>query len=76
MVAKFRESTDELLNGITDSDLAQALGCSVALVRQARLREGAKARRTPPVGWESVCAKLADQKAARLTKLAAKLRGR
>jgi|HubBroStandDraft_5_1064220.scaffolds.fasta_scaffold02831_7 hypothetical protein len=74
MVAKFRESTDELLNGIPDDEIAEALGCSVALVRQARLREGAKARRSPPAGWEIVCAKLAEQKAMRLNRLAAKLR--
>lgn len=74
MVSKFRETTDELMTGISDIEIARALGCSVASVRQARLREGARARRSPPEGWELTIARLADQKALRLTKLAAKLR--
>lgn len=76
MVSKFRETTDELLNGVSYEDLARALGCSVASVKQARLREGARARRPPPEGWETVAAKLAESQVKRLSKLAAKLRGR
>lgn len=76
MPNNFRDATDELFNGVSDIELADALGCSVASVRQARLREGALARRAPPKGWEAAVAKLADQKALRLTKLSTRLKAK
>ena len=74
MAMNFRNATDELFAGVSEDELAKALSCSVALIRQARLREGAKARRTPPQGWELAVAKLAEQKGEKLKRLAAKLR--
>jgi hypothetical protein len=74
MTTRFREATDELFSGVDTETLAKALGCSVALINQARLREGAKARRAPPEGWEQAVSKIADQKAAKLMRLAKSLR--
>ncbi|MEI9991336.1 MAG: hypothetical protein WDM86_14985 [Rhizomicrobium sp.] len=65
----FRAATDELLACITHDQLADALGVSVSTVRQARLDEGAKARRKPPEGWQGVVADLAEMHADRLLRL-------
>ena len=69
----FRKATDELFAGISHQDLADALGLSVATIRQARLDEGAKARRTPPEGWEAKVAKLARARGTALVRLADRL---
>lgn len=74
MSINFRKATDDLLEVISHEDLAEALGCSVATVRQARRSEGTASYRSPPKGWEQTIAKLADQKAKKLTQLAARLR--
>ena len=66
----FKKATDELLAGISHQELADALGCSVPTVRQARLDEGAKARRSPPEGWEAKVSRLAKIRSDRLRKLA------
>ena len=59
--------------GMTREQIADALGCSEATVRQARLEESAKAHRNPPGGWEAKVAKLAKLRADRLTRLAERL---
>jgi hypothetical protein len=69
----FRKATDELLAGISHQELADALGVSVATVRQARLSEGSKARRSPPDGWERVVVKMAEKQAEHFQKLANKI---
>jgi hypothetical protein len=74
MAKDFRKATDELLAGISHGELAKALGCSVATLRQARLAEGAKAHRKPPEGWEKAIAKLAESRSAAMTKLADRLK--
>lgn len=74
MSKNFRKATDELFAVISHDELAKALGCSVATVRQARLEAGAKAHRNPPEGWEKVVTKLAEAKAGALARLAAKLK--
>ena len=73
MALDFRRATDELLACISHQELAEALGVSIATVRQARLDESAKAHRRPPHGWETTVAKLARTRAERLNRLAAKL---
>lgn len=73
MAEDFRQATDELLASLTHHDLAKALGVSVATVRQARLEPGAKARRNPPHGWESVILELAKKQIAHFNALARKL---
>ncbi len=70
----FRKATDALFSGVTHSDLAEAMGVSVPLIRQARLDGSAKAHRTAPEGWETAVADLAERLAARYAKLAERLR--
>ena len=74
MAKDFRKATDELLAAISHEELAKALGCSVATLRQARLAEGSKAHRSPPKDWEKAVAKLADARSGALAKLAARLK--
>ena len=74
MSKDFRKATDELFAVISHEELAHALGCSVATIRQARLDESAKASRKPPVGWEKVVGKLAEKQGAHFKKLAGKIR--
>jgi hypothetical protein len=74
MSKDFRKATDELFAVISHDDLAKALGCSVATIRQARLDASAKAHRNPPEGWEKVVVKLAEGKAGAMTRLATRLK--
>jgi orotate phosphoribosyltransferase-like protein len=69
----FKKATDELMAGMTRGQIADALGVSEATVRQARLDDAAKAHRNPPEGWEVKVAKLARERASRLTRLAERL---
>jgi len=69
----FKKATEELMDGMTREQIAEALGVSEATVRQARLDESAKAHRNPPGGWEAKVAKLAKQRADRLASLAERL---
>jgi DNA-binding GntR family transcriptional regulator len=55
----FKEATDGLFDRIDHAELAEALGVSVASIRQARLSKNAKAYREPPPGWENAVAQLA-----------------
>jgi hypothetical protein len=56
----FREATESLCAGVSHEELAKALGVSIATIRQARLREGANARRAPPVSWRQAVVRLAE----------------
>lgn len=69
----FKKATEELMDGMTREQIAEALGVSEASVRQARLDVTANAYRTPPKGWEARVGKLAKQRAERLLRLASKL---
>jgi hypothetical protein len=69
----FRKATDELLLAISHQELADALGVSVATVRQARLADTAKAHRSPPEGWDAAVKRLAERRSAALARLASKL---
>jgi hypothetical protein len=69
MAVDFRTATDDL----NHQEVADALGCSLASVRQARLPETSKARRNPPHEWEKPIARLAKQKADKFKKLAERL---
>ncbi len=71
----FKRATEELMAGMTRGEIADALGCSEATVRQARLDDTANAHRNPPQGWEAKVAKLAKQRADRLARLADRLSG-
>lgn len=70
----FKKATDALFAPVTHQELADALGVSVATIRQARLSREALARRNPPEGWEGAVARLAEARAKRLAKLAERLR--
>ncbi len=74
MTINFRKATDELFTVVTHEELADALGCSVATIRQARRAEGTASYRSPPKGWERAVLKLAEQKLDHFKRLVAKLR--
>jgi len=73
MAITFRSATDELFACISHHELAEALGVSVASVRQARLDPAAKARRSPPDVWQPVIRRMALDQAKRLSRLASRL---
>jgi len=58
----FNGATDGLFDRIGHEELADALGVSVASIRQARLSPQAKAHREPPSGWEAVVLSLARKR--------------
>jgi hypothetical protein len=66
----FKKATDTLFEPVTHAELAKALGVSVPLVRQARLRRAATAHRSAPEGWERVVSQMAEEKAKRYHRLA------
>jgi len=65
----FKKATDELMAGLTRGQIAEALGKSEALVRQARLPPDNAAVRTAPQGWEGPLAALAEKEGNRLLRL-------
>jgi hypothetical protein len=69
----FKKSTDTLFSRVTHDDLAEAMGISVALIRQARLSPDAHSYRSPPQGWRKAAAKLAKKQAAAFVRLAEQL---
>ena len=73
MGKKFRNLTDELFASVTHDDFAKAMGCSVALVRQARRDEATTAYRKPPEGWEKAARRLAEAQVAHFARLVTKL---
>ena len=74
MSKDFRKATDELFQTVSHEELAKALDCSVAAIRQARLDDTAKAHRKPPEGWQKAVAKLAEGRSGALGRLAARLK--
>jgi hypothetical protein len=58
----FKDATDGLFDRISHDELAEALGVSVASIRQARLPEGANASRKPPPGWEDQIIRLSERR--------------
>ena len=73
---EFREAIDRLGERVTHEQAAEALGVSVASVRQYRLSPDAKAHRSPPARWESRLAELAKALASALLALANELVGK
>ncbi len=71
---EFKDAIEGLCAPVTHQDVADALGVSRATIRQAMLGEGAKARRNPPKGWEAAVSRLAKTQAARIEKLAKRLK--
>jgi len=58
----FKQATDALLESVTLEDLAERMGVSVQALRQARVAEGSKAHRSPPVGWEAAIRQMAARR--------------
>jgi hypothetical protein len=73
MTLDFTAATDPLVSPIKLEDLAKAIGCSLASVKQARMAGEKDGKRAAPPGWEAAVARLARQKAVQLQKLADKL---
>lgn len=73
MAKDFRKATDELFATVTHEDLADALDCSVATIRQARRSPGTPSSRNPPKDWEDGVRKLAQAQADHFTRLVKKL---
>ncbi len=69
----FKEATDGLFDRISHEELADALGVSVASIRQARLNPKANAHRQPPPGWEAVALELAKKRVVSYQRLVVKL---
>jgi hypothetical protein len=72
----FKEATDGLFDRISHEELAEALGVSVASIRQARLNPRAKAFREPPQNWERSVLLLAERKRQHFQKLIERLEKR
>ena len=70
----FRKATDILCDTISHDTLANALGVSVATVRQARLRSDAKAHRGPPREWRETIIRLAEERVWHYRKLIEEIR--
>lgn len=58
----FREATDRLFGRVGHQALADLLGVSVPLIRQARLHSTAKASRAAPAGWRRAVIRLAEDR--------------
>ena len=59
----FLEATDALLQALSQREIAEALGVSLASVRQARMNANAKGWRSPPKDWCAVLIRLAAERA-------------
>jgi hypothetical protein len=70
----FKKATDGLFDRIDHKELADALGVSVASIRQARLNPKAKAYREPPRNWEHAVLRLADRQVRRYRRLIERVR--
>jgi hypothetical protein len=72
----FKDATDQLFNGVSQQELADLLGISVASIRQARLAATAKAHRNPPDKWEDAVIRLAEKRVFHYRRLIEQVRGK
>ncbi len=70
----FRDATDMLFARVDHEDLAQALGVSIAAIRQARLKPEATAHRAPPANWRRAVESLAERRISQYERLLRTLR--
>lgn len=70
----FKKATDRLFSRVDHEHLAEALGVSVASIRQARLSPDALAHRSPPPDWENAVLRLAEERVSHFRKLIEELR--
>ena len=71
---EFREATDGLFESLDHENLADRLGVSVALIRQARLRHESSGHRSPPKDWRYAVIRLAEERVAHYRKLIGRIR--
>lgn len=72
----FREATNALCEKVDHEAVSEALGVSLQTVRQARMDDGAAAKRTPPADWEKAIIRLAEDRVWHYRKLIGQLRKR
>ena len=70
----FKEASDGLFDRISHEQLADALGVSVASIRQARLAQSAKAYRGAPDEWRHAVIRLAEKRVWHFRQLIERLR--
>jgi len=70
----FKEATDALFSRIGHESLAERLGVSVALIRQARLRPDAHSHRTPPDHWRDAVISMSEEQIVHFRRLIDALR--
>lgn len=70
----FKEATDELFARVDHAELATALGVSVPLIRQARLKADAAAHRTPPKDWPEAVIRMSERRIMHYRKLIERVR--
>jgi hypothetical protein len=71
----FKKATDELFDRVDHAELAQALGVSIATIRQARLNAEASAHRSAPSAWRDAVIRLAEERVGHYTRLIEEVRG-
>jgi hypothetical protein len=71
----FKDATDGLFDRISHEELAEALGVSVAAIRQARLTPTAKAYRAAPRDWQEAVIRLAEGRLKHYKHLIGRVRG-
>jgi hypothetical protein len=69
----FREALDALCERIDHDDVAKALGVSIQTIRQARMKSGAIAHRSPPEDWKRAVIRLAKRRASQIQRLIERL---
>ena len=72
----FKQATDGLFDRVGHRELAEALGVSVASIRQARLTPSAKAYREPPENWQDAVIRLAEKRVWHYRRLIEQVRGK
>jgi hypothetical protein len=65
----FVEAMERLKRGVTDDEIAAAIGVSTNTIRRTRADPTTRNYRPPPAGWERALARLAGERAAALNEL-------
>lgn len=69
----FVEAMERLKRVITDGEIAEATGVSTNTIRRTRADSSTRNFRPPPLAWEPILARLAEERATELLKLKAEL---
>lgn len=65
----FVEAMERLKRAVTDEEIAEATGVSVNTIRRSRADPGTRNYRPAPRGWQSVLARIAEERAQDLLRL-------